>query len=104
DAIRREVADAENVVLVGGSFIACEVAASLTEMGKKCTMVMQEPSPMCLGFGEQAGRFFAGVLEGRGIAWLGSDGLDRFEGEGRVQRVVTTSGKTLDADVVVMGT
>jgi 3-phenylpropionate/trans-cinnamate dioxygenase ferredoxin reductase component len=104
DAIRRDVEDAERVVLVGGSFIACEVAASLTALGKQCTLVMQEPVPMSTGFGEQAGRFFAGVLEGRGIKWLGSDGLERFEGDARVSRVVTSSGQTLDADVVVMGT
>ena len=34
DAIREGVADAERVVLIGGSFIACEVAASLTLMGR----------------------------------------------------------------------
>ena len=33
DAIRADAADAERVVLVGGSYIACEVAASLTAAG-----------------------------------------------------------------------
>ena len=33
DAIRADAEDAEHVVLVGGSYIACEVAASLTEPG-----------------------------------------------------------------------
>ena len=41
DAIREGVADAENVVLIGGSYIGCEVAASLTLMGKNATIVMQ---------------------------------------------------------------
>jgi 3-phenylpropionate/trans-cinnamate dioxygenase ferredoxin reductase component len=104
DAIRTDVAEAERIVLVGGSFIACEVAASLTELGKQCTLVMQEPLPMSIGFGEQAGRFFAGVLEAHGVQWVGSDALERFEGEGRVQRVVTAGGRTLEADAVVMGT
>ena len=44
DAIREGVADAEQVVLIGGSYIGCEVAASLTMMGKRCTIVMQEES------------------------------------------------------------
>jgi hypothetical protein len=35
-------------VLVGGSFIACEVAASLTSAGKSCTLVMQEELPLSL--------------------------------------------------------
>jgi 3-phenylpropionate/trans-cinnamate dioxygenase ferredoxin reductase subunit len=103
DAIREDAAGAERVVLVGGSYIACEVAASLTALGKRCTLVMQEPLPLSSGFGEAAGRFFARRLEEHGIAWLGGDSLERFEGDGRVGRVVTTAGAELDADMVVMG-
>ena len=34
DAIRADAADASHVVLVGGSYIACEVAASLTRRAR----------------------------------------------------------------------
>ena len=104
DAIRADAADAERIVLVGGSYIACEVAASLGRQGKACTLVMQEEMPLSLGFGRTAGEFFAGVLRDHGIDWVAGDGLGRFEGDGRVQRVVTESGRVLDADLVVMGT
>ena len=67
DAIRREAEDASDVVLVGGSFIACEVAASLTMLGKRCTQVMMEEAPMAGAFGAQAGSFFAGVLQSHGV-------------------------------------
>ena len=46
DAIRADAEEAERVVLVGGSYIACEVAASLTALGKRCTMVMLEDAPL----------------------------------------------------------
>jgi 3-phenylpropionate/trans-cinnamate dioxygenase ferredoxin reductase subunit len=105
DAIRTEAEEAANVVLVGGSYIACEVAASLTSQGKDCTLVMQEDGPLALGFGATASEFFAGVLRDHGIQWVARDSLARFEGsDGRIQRVVTESGRTLDADLVVMGT
>jgi 3-phenylpropionate/trans-cinnamate dioxygenase ferredoxin reductase component len=105
DAIRADVADAENVVLVGGSYIACEVAASLTAEGKRCTLVMPEQGPLSLGFGPTAAAFFQGVLREHGIDWVADDGLGGFEGDAeRVQRVVTESGRVLPADVVVMGT
>jgi 3-phenylpropionate/trans-cinnamate dioxygenase ferredoxin reductase subunit len=104
DAIRADAENASHVVLIGGSYIACEVAASLTARGKRCTLVMQEELPLSLGFGRTAGEFFAGVLEEHGISWVGGDGLARFEGDGRVARVVTESGRVLDADLVVMGT
>jgi 3-phenylpropionate/trans-cinnamate dioxygenase ferredoxin reductase subunit len=104
DAIRADAAEASRVVLVGGSYIACEVAASLTTQGKACTLVMQEDGPLSLGFGEAASEYFAGVLRDHGIEWVARDSLARFEGDGRVQRVVTESGRSLEADMVVMGT
>ena len=104
DAIRADASEASRVVLVGGSYIACEVAASLTTQGKKCTLVMQEDGPLSLGFGPTAAEFFAGVLREHGVEWVAGDALGRFEGDGRVQRVVTESGRSLDADMVVMGT
>ena len=41
DKLRRELADAERVVVVGGSYIATEVAASMVLLGKRVTLVMQ---------------------------------------------------------------
>jgi len=103
DAIRADAADAERVVLIGGSYIACEVAASLTSEGKHCTLVMLEDGPLSLHFGATAGGFFAGVLRDHGIDWVPNDALGRFEGEGRVRTVVTEGGRELPADLVVVG-
>jgi len=41
-AIREGVKEAKEIVLIGGSYIGCEVAASLSMLGKHCTIVMQE--------------------------------------------------------------
>ncbi len=104
DAIREDAAG-KRVVLIGGSYIACEVAASLTELGSSCTVVMLEPVVLSRGFGEMAGRFFQRRLEDHGIAVIGADGLERLEGaDGRVTRVITQSGRELETDAVVIGT
>jgi 3-phenylpropionate/trans-cinnamate dioxygenase ferredoxin reductase component len=103
DAIRAAVEDADEVVLIGGSYIACEVAASLTLIGKHCTMVMQEQATLERGFGARAGRFFQELLESHEVTIHASDELERFEGEGRVAKVVTRSGLELAADAVVIG-
>src|SRR5439155_1310123 len=66
DAIREGVSDVEDVVLIGGSYIGCEVAASLAMLGKRCTIVMQEQATLERGFGSHAGRFFQQLLEGHG--------------------------------------
>src|SRR5450432_2139983 len=103
DAIRAGVEDAEEVVLIGGSYIGCEVAASLTLVGKHCTIVMQEQTTLERGFGARTGRFFQELLESHGVTVHGSDELERFEGDGRVGKVITRGGLELDADVVVIG-
>jgi 3-phenylpropionate/trans-cinnamate dioxygenase ferredoxin reductase component len=104
DTIRGDAAG-KRVVLIGGSYIASEVAASLTELGSVCTLVMLEPVVLSRGFGETAGRFFQDRLEERGITVYGGDALERFEGaDGRVTRVITKAGHELEADAVVMGT
>jgi 3-phenylpropionate/trans-cinnamate dioxygenase ferredoxin reductase subunit len=103
DAIREGVADAEEVVLIGGSYIGCEVAASLTLLGKRCTIVMQEQATLERGFGARAGRFFQGLLEAHGVRVYGGDELERFEGDGRVAQVITRRGLELAADAVVVG-
>ena len=103
DAIRGELEGVERVVCVGGSFIGCEVAASLTALGKHVTIVMLEDEPLGGVFGDHAGRFFRGVLGERGVGVVGGDEVDRFEGSERVERVVTKGGRELDAQLVVCG-
>jgi 3-phenylpropionate/trans-cinnamate dioxygenase ferredoxin reductase subunit len=101
----RAAADGRRVVLIGGSYIGCEVAASLTASDHaSCAIVMQEAVTLSRGFGEQAGRFFQSRLEEHGIAVHGEDELERFEGaDGRVTHVVTKGGLRLEADAVVIG-
>ena len=104
DAIREDAAEAERVVMIGGSYIGTEVAASLTAEGKQCAIVTLEDVTLERQFGEQVGGFFQGVLEQHGIEIHGDDELERFEGaDGRVQRVVTKRGRELDCDLVVVG-
>jgi 3-phenylpropionate/trans-cinnamate dioxygenase ferredoxin reductase subunit len=103
ESLRSDIADASKVVLIGGSYIACEAAASLTVLGKQCTLVMLEDGPLSTGFGKPASDFFAGLLGSHGIEFVTGDGVARFDGEQRVERVVTESGRELDADLVVIG-
>ena len=103
DAIRADAAG-KRVVLIGGSYIASEVAATLTELGSTCTMVMLEERALIRSFGREAATYFHDLLAGHGITLHGEDELDRFEGAGgRVTTVVTKSGREISADAVVIG-
>jgi 3-phenylpropionate/trans-cinnamate dioxygenase ferredoxin reductase component len=103
DAIRESVKEAENVVLIGGSYIGCEVAASMTMMGKRATVVMQEERTLERGFGKRAGRFVEELLQAHGVKIHGNDELERFEGDGRVAKVITRGGLELEAEAIVIG-
>lgn len=92
-----------NVVLVGGSYIATEVAATLTSMGRKCSLVMLEDVTLERTFGKTAGAFFQKQLTDHGVEVYAGEEVERFEGEGRVAAVVTKSGKRIPADSVIVG-
>jgi 3-phenylpropionate/trans-cinnamate dioxygenase ferredoxin reductase component len=103
DAIRADAEAAEHVVLIGGSYIGTEVAASLTAVGTECTIVMMEEVALSRTFGEEAGRWFQDLLESKGIAVHGGEELEAFEGDGRVKAVLTKSGSRIECDAVVVG-
>ena len=103
DNIRADAEQAERVVLVGGSYIACEVAASLKAGGTDCALVMMEDLALSRTFGEEAGRWFQELLESKGIEFHGGETVAAFEGDDHARAVVTDSGKTVEGDMVVVG-
>jgi 3-phenylpropionate/trans-cinnamate dioxygenase ferredoxin reductase component len=103
DSIRDAAEAAERVVLIGGSYIGCEVAASLTAKGADCAIVMMEEVALSRNFGEEVGRWFQELLESKGIEIHGGETLQAFEGDGNVKAVVTESGKVVEGDCVVVG-
>jgi len=103
DAIRAEAADTGRVVLIGGSYIGSEVAASLTANGVDCTMLMLEDVAMSRAFGEDVGRYFHDILASHGIEIHGGEELDAFIGDGRVRAVRTKSGREIECGAVVIG-
>jgi 3-phenylpropionate/trans-cinnamate dioxygenase ferredoxin reductase subunit len=103
DAIREEARAAGRVVMVGGSFIGCEVAATLRAMGVDCSVVMMEDVTFENNFGAEAGGFFQRRLEEHGVEVIGGETVEAFEGDGRVQAVVTGSGRSIEGGMVVVG-
>src|SRR6201999_1138816 len=85
------------------SYIATEVAASLTARGTKCTLVALEDVALSRTFGADAGRWFQGQLESHGITFHCGEELEAFEGDGRVRAIVTKSGLTVECDAVIVG-
>jgi 3-phenylpropionate/trans-cinnamate dioxygenase ferredoxin reductase subunit len=104
DAIRANALEAGHVVLVGGSYIGCELAATLTALGVPCSILMQEEVVLERVLGREVGGWVQGQLEARGVEVHGGDELARFEGAGdRVTGVVSAAGLELEGGCVVIG-
>ena len=83
-------------MLVGGSYIACEVAASLRALDKDVAIVCMEDVVLSRGFGDEVGRWFQELLESKGVEIHAGETLAAYEGDEGVGAVVTESGKTVE--------
>jgi NADPH-dependent 2,4-dienoyl-CoA reductase/sulfur reductase-like enzyme/nitrite reductase/ring-hydroxylating ferredoxin subunit len=105
DAIIQAVQQGKRVVVVGASFIGMEVAASLAGgRGASVSVVAPDRVPFSHTLGEEIGQMFQHEHEAHGIQFYLGDGVTALVGEnGAVSSVQFKSGKTLEADFVVVG-
>jgi 3-phenylpropionate/trans-cinnamate dioxygenase ferredoxin reductase subunit len=103
-ALRADVDGVDRVAIVGGSFIGCEVAASLSMIGIASTMVFPEPEPMALQFGVGVGGWVRSLLEEHGVEVIAGEQVAALEGEGEdVEKLLCASGRSVDCQAVVIG-
>jgi 3-phenylpropionate/trans-cinnamate dioxygenase ferredoxin reductase component len=103
DGIREAAAAGGRVAIVGAGFIGMEVAASLRSMGAPVEVVEVFGRPFERVLGPEVGAVFQAIHEDHGVAFHMGAHVDRFEGDGRVQRVITTEGTVVECDAVVAG-
>ena len=103
-ALRADLeAGPQRVVVVGAGFIGAEVAATARGRGLEVTVVEALPTPLSRVLGDEMGSVCAEVHRDHGVDLRTGVGVDRIEGDHRVERVVLSDGATVDADVVVVG-
>jgi 3-phenylpropionate/trans-cinnamate dioxygenase ferredoxin reductase subunit len=102
-ALREAAAAGGPAVVLGGSFIGAEVAASLAQMGLAVDLVFPEKRLLERLGPPELSAAIAARFSAHGVAiWPGTL-PERLEGEGRVQRIVLQDGRTLPAGLVAMG-
>jgi 3-phenylpropionate/trans-cinnamate dioxygenase ferredoxin reductase component len=103
DRLRAAVAGGARVVCVGMGFIGAEVAASLRTMGCDVTVIEIFETALFRILGGDIGRALEAIHRDHGVTMHFNDLVARFEGDGRLERVVTRGGRTIEADVAVVG-
>jgi 3-phenylpropionate/trans-cinnamate dioxygenase ferredoxin reductase component len=103
DRLRARIEQGGSVVVVGAGWIGAEVAASARQKGCEVTLIEMAKVPLERVLGADLGAFYRDVHTEHGVEFLGETGVERFEGSGRVERVVTSHGRSLDCDFAVIG-
>jgi apoptosis-inducing factor 3 len=98
-ALVAKAASAKQVVVIGGSFIGLEVAASLRARGLAVHVVTLEKEPLERVMGHEIGQFIRGLHEAHDVIFHLQDTISRLDG----RRAILRSGTALDADLLVLG-
>ena len=103
--LREEVLAARNIVIVGGGFIGVEMAEEFSKLGGKSIHVVEIlPHLLEAAFDEEFCVEVEEELKGRGIEIHTGRKALRFEGDGKVEKVVLDDGTELVADLVIVAT
>ena len=103
DAIRGGISPARQVVVVGGGWIASEVAASARQLGAGVTMVSPSTVPLEKVLGLEVGTVYRDLHLEHGVRIVAGRRVVGFDGETAVERVALDDGTTIEADLVVVG-
>jgi 3-phenylpropionate/trans-cinnamate dioxygenase ferredoxin reductase subunit len=103
DALREALAKAGHVVVVGAGWIGSEVAASARKLGVEVTVVEPSAVPLERVLGHEVGRVYFDLHSDNGVRLLTGTGVERFDGDGVVEAVRTTDGRSIECDAVVAG-
>jgi NTE family protein len=102
--IRRGVETAKRAVVVGGSFLAIELAASLGARGIRVTLVGMEEILLDKLQSRSISDFFSQYYREHGVEIVVGDEVIGFLGRERIEGVKTRSGRTLPCDLALVAT
>jgi NADPH-dependent 2,4-dienoyl-CoA reductase/sulfur reductase-like enzyme len=102
-ALRDELALGGRLVVIGGGFIGAEVASTAYALGLDATVVEAAPTPLAGPLGETMGGIVSALHTDHGVRLLCGVGVKGLSGERRVDAVLLEDGRSIPADIVVVG-
>jgi len=101
--IGERIESGQRLVVVGSGWIGAETAASARQKGCEVTMIEMASLPLERVLGPEVGQVYLDLHRDHGVEFLPETTVQRFEGTGSVERVVTGDGGTRETDFVVIG-
>ena len=101
--IRRDLASARNVVIIGAGYIGLEVAAVTRQLGHDVCVVEMADRVMNRVVSTAVSEFFQAEHAAHGVHLMLSTALEAVEGDTRVHAVRTHGGHSIPADLVIAG-
>lgn len=102
--IRQEIKKGKKAAVIGGNYIAMEVAASLAKENLEVTLVFPSRRLWESFFTPEMSNFFSNYLEEKGVEMLPQERVASFSGSKKITGIVLQSGKTVEADLIVCTT
>ncbi|MFF9121433.1 NAD(P)/FAD-dependent oxidoreductase [Streptomyces massasporeus] len=103
-ALREELSRGpRRVVVIGGGFIGAETASSCSSLGHSVTVVEAAPLPLVPQLGAEMAAVCAALHRRAGVDLVTGTGVAGLRGTASVSGVDLTDGRTLLADVVIVG-
>ncbi|MFT7651902.1 MAG: 3-phenylpropionate/trans-cinnamate dioxygenase ferredoxin reductase subunit [Limisphaerales bacterium] len=103
DAIRAEMGEGKNLVIVGGGYIGLEVASVGVELGLNVHVLEMEERILQRVTTPEMSAYYDQLHTGRGVNVHTSTGVTGFSGTDRVEHVLCNNDVSFDADLVIVG-
>ncbi|NKB20841.1 MAG: NAD(P)-binding protein [Alphaproteobacteria bacterium] len=102
-AIREAVKDGTTAMIVGGGWIGLECAATLTKLGCK-SIVVEAADRLCgRAVTPEISDWMLNFHTGHDVDVRLSTGIEKFEGDGKLERAVLPGGDSIDCSIAVVG-
>lgn len=103
ERIRERLERQERLVVIGSGWIGAEIAASARQKGCQVTVLEMGSVPLERVLGPEVGQIYLDIHRQHGVEFLPETTVERFEGQGSVERVLTRDGASIETNFVVVG-
>ena len=103
EAIQQHIQSAKHAVMIGGGYIGLETAASLRKQGIQVSLLETASRILQRVTAPELSSFYTRIHKEQGVNIYTDISVERLVGSTQVQGVLCSDGKTIAADLVIVG-